>query len=224
MKRGHRILVAAVGVVLAGAAASEHVYRRLIEQRYRRVVESRRQLELQFGEMLAKNHQLERNLQGEQQRSEELSGALASIRSRLEEAVGRLANEMREVRELQMRLATKDQEAGQLQGELSMALQDRQAIAKSKTVPVQLDRIVVSNAGTPGLQGRVLSVHRDWNFVVLDLGWSAVRVGDTVSIFRNNQLLAKVRIERVQEGVCAATVLPEWETAQIEVNDLVRIL
>ena len=89
---------------------------------------------------------------------------------------------------------------------------------------MQLDRVVVSEAGTSSLQGRIMSVHRDWNFVVIDLGWGQVRIGDTVSIFRNSQLLAKARVERVQEGVCAATVLPGWETAEIQINDVASIL
>ena len=59
---------------------------------------------------------------------------------------------------------------------------------------------------------------------MIDLGWDAVRIGDTVSIVRNGQLLAKARIDRVQEGVSAATLLSDWETAEIHVNDLVRVL
>ena len=59
---------------------------------------------------------------------------------------------------------------------------------------------------------------------MISLGWDAVRIGDVVSIFRNDQLQAKAKIERVQEGVCAATVLPDWKTEAIQLNDLVRIL
>jgi hypothetical protein len=60
--------------------------------------------------------------------------------------------------------------------------------------------------------------------VVISLGWDAVRIGDVVSIFRGNQLQAKAKIERVQEGVCAATVLPDWKTDALELNDVARVL
>ena len=88
---------------------------------------------------------------------------------------------------------------------------------------MQLERIVVSRTDA-GLHGRVLSIDKNWNFVVVDLGWSAVGIGDTLSIYREEQLLAKARVERVQEGICAASLLPEWSTAEIRVNDQVRAL
>jgi hypothetical protein len=225
VNRGRQVLVGLVGMVLLGAAAGEHSYRRIIERRYHAAVEDRQQLELQFGEVLATHEQLADDLKNERQHSQELSEALASMRGQLEETGGRLTEQTQNVRELQMRLAAMQQQLDQLQGELAIALQERQdGATRQGSGPVQLERIVVSDAASSGLHGRVVSVHRNWNFVVIDLGWDAVRIGDTISIFRNDQLLAKARIDRVQEGICAATVLPEWETAEIRVNDLVRIL
>ena len=125
-----------------------------------------------------------------------------------------------------MRLAAIQQQMEQLQGELAATLETRPkaASADASSAPVRLERVVVSAGGAAGFQGRVLSVHQDWDFVVIDLGWNTVRVGDTVSIFRHNELLAKAKVERVQEAACAATVLPEWNAAEIRVNDLVRAL
>ena len=225
MSRERQVLLAVLGVVLIGAAAGEHIYRRTVERRYHEAVQGRQQLELRFGEILATHEQLNSDLTSERRRSKELSEALASVRGQLEEAVGRLSQESRTVRELQMRLAAMQQHMDQLQGELALTLQEGQGGAKSeKPGPVQLERVLVSDAGAPGLQGRVVSVHRDWRFVVINLGWDAVKIGDTVSIFRNDELLAKARVERVQEGICAATLLPEWETAEVRINDLVRVL
>ena len=99
----------------------------------------------------------------------------------------------------------------------------RQATTKPAD-PIELQRIVVSGETSPAFLGRIVSVHHDWDFVIIDLGWDAVKVGDTVSIIRGNQLLARARVDRVQEGVCAATVLPEWETESVRVNDTVQIL
>ena len=225
MTRERQVLVGILGAVLLAAATGEHLSRRMIERRYRGAMERQQQLELQFSSVLSTHEQLKQQLQREQRRSQELSDALTSARTQLEEAVGRLTQETQGVRELKMRLAAIQQQMEQLQGELAVTLQERQSEAASqKPSPVQLERIVVSDAGATGLQGRVLSVHQDWDFVVIDLGWDAVRIGDTVSIFRNDRLLAKARIERTQEGVSAAAVLPEWKTSEIQVNDLVRIL
>ena len=225
MTRGQQVLIVVGGVVLIGAVAWEHSARRLTERRYREVVDSRKHLELQYGEMLATHEQLKQDLNTERQRSNVLSESLTSMREQLEKTVARLTEETQTVRELHMRLAAMQQQLDQLQGELALSLQERQTeSARGEAGPVQLERIVVSDATASTLHGRILSIHPTWNFIVIDLGWDAVRIGDTVSIVRNDQLLAKARVELVQEGICAATILPEWEHADIQVNDLVRIL
>ena len=210
------------GLVLAGAIGAEEAARRGAEHRYLGAVEARRKLELQFGEVLATHGQLKERLGREQQRSQALSDELLAMRGKLEEAVGRLSDETKTVRQLQLRLAGMQQQLDQLQGELAVSAGSPASGAAS--APVQLERIVVSHAESPGTKGRVLSVHKNWNFIVIDLGWDAVHIGDTVSIFRNDQLLAKARVDRVQEGASAATLLPEWEQSDIRINDLVRIL
>ena len=225
MNNVRRVIIGSIGIIVVGIAAGEHVYRRVVQQRYRQLVESRRQLELRFGEVLATHEQLKQDLTQEQQRSKELTASLAEARAQLEEAVGRLAQETRSGRELQSHLSSVQGQMEQLQGELAVALQGHPGGSPAAAPnTVQLERVVVSDAAGTILSGRIVSIHKDWNFVVIDLGWDAVRIGDTVSIVRNGQLLAKARVERVQEGVCAATLLPEWETAEVEINDLVRVL
>ena len=226
MKAGRDILITVIGVGLLGGLIGEHLSHRRFERRYQEAVAVQRRVELQYREALATHGQLQRDLEHERQRAHELSDALASTRAQFEETVGRLAEETRSTSELKMRLASLQQQMEQLQGELAATLETRQkgASAEASPGPVRLERVVVSTAGAPGIQGRVLSVHQDWGFVVIDLGWNTVRVGDTVSIFRNNALLAKAKVERVQEGACAATLLPEWKAIEIRANDLVRVL
>ena len=225
MRRGRRILIALGGLALVGVGLREAIARRLIERRYHEAVEDRQRLELRVGEMLATHDRLKEDLQNEQQRSQGLSESLASTHGQLEEMTARLTEEHQAVRTLQVRVTSMQQQMDQLQGELALALQVRQRDAATQTPgPVQLERVVVTNGVSSSLRGRVVSVHREWDFIVINLGWDAVRVGDTVSIFRDDQLLAKARVDRVQEDVCAATVLPEWDAGTISVNDAVQIL
>lgn len=225
MSTPRRILIGILGGALVLATIGEHIGRRIAQHRYLDAMERRRQLEVQFAEVLATHRQLTANLAREQQRSKELSETVGSMRGQLEESVGQLAEERQTVRQLQVRLTSLQQQLDQLQGELSLALQ---SATESGTAgggnAVQLERVVVSDASGSTLAGRVLSVHRDWNFIVVDLGWDAVHVGDTLSIYRSDALLAKARVERVQEGVCAATILPEWETADVRINDQAKVL
>jgi len=220
-----QVVIAVVGVAAAGVVVWEEVARRVADRRYHAAVEDRRQLEQRVGEMLATHEQVKDELQQEQQRSQGFSDTLAAARGQLDEMTTRLSDETATVRKLQARLASMQEQMDRVQGELALALQERQqTAAASEAGPVQLERILVTGETPSGLHGRVLSVYRDWNFVVINLGWDVVRVGDTVSIVREGQLLAKARVERVQEGLCAATVLPEWNTGAININDAVQIL
>ena len=225
MNTGYRVFIVLGTVVLGGVATEEHVLRRIIERRYHESLEGRRQLELRVGEVLTTHAQVKQELQQERDRSTALSQELLAVRQHLEEAAGRLAEETRSARELQLRLAATQEQMTQLQGELALTQQDRQAASPSAgTAPVQLERVVVSSGDSVGLGGRVVSVHKDWNFVILDLGWDTVRAGDTVSILREGRVIAKARVDRVQQEICAATLLPGWETAEVHVNDLVKFL
>lgn len=222
--KAQQIVTAALGITLLGTAIGEHATRRGVERRYQEALQRQRHLELQLGEMVAVQEQLQGDVAKERQRSLALSEALTSTRDQLEDAVGHLAQESQTTRELTQRLAGIQAQMDQLQGELSLAIEQHAQQQAAQDGPVELQRIVVGRVGTDGLQGRVVSVHSDWEFVVIDLGWNAVNIGDTISIFRDDQLLARAKIERVQEAASVATVLPEWKSAKIQVNDLVRTL
>lgn len=225
MTTGRRALVAVLGIALAAAAAGEHVSRRMIERRYLQAVEARQQLELHVRGVFTAHHQLTSDLATERKRTHALSDAVAAKSAELDQALGRLAEESRTIRELEVRLRTHEQQMAQLQGELASALQRAQASAVlSPDAAVELERVMVSSDGAPSLQGRVVSVHPEWDFVVIDLGWDAVKIGDTISILRNEELLAKAKVERVQEGVSAAAIMPEWDAANIQVNDRAQLL
>jgi len=218
-----QILIGTLGAAIVLAAAAEHLGRRAVERRYRGAVADRQQLEQDVRGVLAAHDELTGELDRERERSRELSEALSAARAELEEAHASLADERRAARELEIQLASSQRQMEQLQGELAVSLEEARR-QPEPAGPVQLERVVVSDGRAPGLQGRVMSIHEDWGFIVVDLGWDTVRIGDTLSVVRGEALLAKARVERVQEGVCAATILPEWKAAQIQVNDLVRIL
>ncbi|MDP3702938.1 MAG: hypothetical protein Q8R78_00900 [Candidatus Omnitrophota bacterium] len=225
MTTARRALLAVLGFVLVAAAAGEHLSRRMIERRFHSALEARQQFERQVSGILATHQQLTNEVATQRQRNRELSDAIAAKGAELEQAVGRLSEESRTIRDLEQRLRTQEQQMAQLQGELSSALQRAQVSADAAPeAAVELERVMVSGAGTPSFQGRVISVHPEWNFVVVDLGWDAVKIGDTISILRNAVVLAKAKVERVQEDVSAVAVMPEWNAADIQVNDRAQLL
>jgi len=220
-----RVLLAVLGVAVAVTAIIEDLNRRMIQHRYRQAVEGREHLERQFSGILSTHQQLTNDLAAERQRTQALSEAIAAKSAELEHAVGRRTEEAKMIRELQQRIRIQEQQMAQLQAELADALQMAQAASSATpSAAVELERIMVSSDAASTLQGRVISVHPEWNFVVIDLGWDAVKIGDTVTIIRNEALMAKAKVERVQEGVSAAAIMPEWDAEKIRVNDRVRLL
>jgi hypothetical protein len=225
VKRAGYVLIIGVAVVLGGIAGFEHIARRILQRRFHQAVGAQQQAERKLQELVVVHDQLKAEWLQEQQRSTELSETLKEKQEELVVATSTLAEQAQTVRQLQSRLETMDRQMSQLQGELALALQQADTSRGDASGAVQLERVLIGTAsGQPGMSGRVVSVHEDWSFVVINLGWNAVRIGDLVSIFRNDQLLAKARVERVQEGVAAATILPEWEDNQVQVNDVVRVL
>ena len=225
MNRTFQVLAVVVSAAVTGVAVREHVIRRHFEQRYRDAVTARRQLEQRVEDIMANHERVKEELQVQQTRSQELSEALQTAQRQLEEASARIEEEQQNAHKLQVRLSSMQQQMEQLQGELSVALQERANETTAKgTGPVQLERIVVSDERMANSRGRVVSVHGQWNFIVVDLGWDSVKIGDTLAIFRNEQMTAKARIDRVQEGVCAATLLPGWTTDSVRVNDVAKAL
>jgi len=225
-KTTRRAIVIALGAGLFAVVVGEWMAWRRAESRYQHSLAAHRQLERQLGEVQTDRERLREALAGEQARIQQLSEAFSAKSQELQRVIDRLTEEETIVRELQEKLLVMQRQVEQLQGELALNLQERTASSPTgKTV--QLEKVVVAqptSTSPAGSQGRVLSVHPQWRFVVTDLGWDVVKIGDVISIYRNEQLLGKARIERVQEEVSAATLLPEWTETEIQINDVVRIL
>ena len=211
------------GVGLAAVIAGEVAVRTQIERRYEEALQSREQLALQVTELQTQRERLAASLAQEQQRLQGLAQELSAKDHELQRTLARLGEEGRTIEALEQQVGAMRRQMDLLQGELVLALQSRPGSASTSPQTVQLEKVVVTKpTSAHPSQGRVLSVHPDWKFVVFDLGWDYVRIGDVVSIYRRDQLLGKARVERVQEQAAAATLLPEWERTEIAVNDVVQ--
>ncbi|MCD4781502.1 MAG: DUF4407 domain-containing protein [Candidatus Omnitrophica bacterium] len=86
---------------------------------------------------------------------------------------------------------------------------------------VVLDRIVISqSAESP--EGRVLSVDRDTDFVIISIGKKdGVGIGNTLSVYRGKNYLGDIKVTRIQPSMSAADILPPFSSKLIRKNDLV---
>ncbi|GEM_PF-1232025 len=222
-----RIVLVGIVVGSVGSVVGFWGTHQQLRARYQASVVTQQHLQAQLKDVRQEYQRVAETLGSAQQHVGELTQTLAAKDTELERTVARLTQEERAIQELEGKLASAQRQVGLLQGELAANLEQRApGQTQANGAPVQLDRVIVTQPASTGLglEGRIVSVHPDWKFVVIDLGWDMVKVGDVVSIYRSNQFLGKARVERVQEQVCAATVLPDWKISDMQVNDAVRIL
>ena len=71
----------------------------------------------------------------------------------------------------------------------------------------------------PGLRGKVLAVDSKWNFIVIDAGSDVAKENGVVLIRRDDKLVGKARIVRVEAKRSFANLLPEWQQANYSVAE-----
>ena len=209
---------AALGLLAIGLAVARQI-------EHGRHLATKRQL----AQTIQAKQVVETKLSAEQQRSQQLAAALEVKTKEVDQVVKRLEAEAHTVQQLQGRLAQMESQINQLQGELVLAMRDREAFAQHgqggpKAGDVELEKIMVSARKSGPVGGKIIQVNTEWQFVVVDLGWDRLSVGDVLGVYRGEQLIAKIQVERVQEQVAAARVLPEYQTAEIVVEDRVTEL
>ena len=217
---------AIVGVVVLALAVMGFGIAWKAEQRKRAATEKTLSQTIQAKQIV------EARLSAEERRSQKLAEALEVKTKEVDQVVKRLEAEAKAVELLQGRLAQMEGQVSQLQAELVLSSRAREELAQR--IPAQaggglteLEKISVLVGPIGGLntsEGKIIQVNPDWQFVVVDLGWHTVNIGDVLGIYRGEQLIAKVKVERVQEQVAAASILPEYRTAEIAVNDRVAVL
>ena len=99
----------------------------------------------------------------------------------------------------------------------------------SYTKNVELSPIVVTSntmagstvPGTSLLNGTVVSINDDNNFVIVDLGQkSGINLGDNLSVYRNSKYIARLEVIQVRKGISAADIKDQW--SRIAIGDIVR--
>jgi hypothetical protein len=85
---------------------------------------------------------------------------------------------------------------------------------------VELDKIVVNPQN--GTKGHILTVDKDAEFVVFNLGANqGVKSDDTLSVYRGDQYLGDVKATRVQDEMSAADIIPPLSPEEVRKNDTV---
>jgi len=72
-----------------------------------------------------------------------------------------------------------------------------------------------------GLEGKIVALNRENNFVIIDLGENQeVKVGDSFQVFRGEKGVANITVIQTRQGISACDI--KKETEPIEIGDTVR--
>lgn len=91
---------------------------------------------------------------------------------------------------------------------------------------VELEKIVVTaDLPVSTVIGNILVVNKEFNFVVVDLGKKDdLKLGDILSVYRKDEFIGKVQVERLEREISVASILPDWEKTEFKENDVVKKL
>lgn len=100
-------------------------------------------------------------------------------------------------------------------------LQDQLQSANTEVQRVtQLLRNADKGTPIPGVSGKIETVNRTWNFVVLNVGDKDNVVRNAVLIvYRGNDYIGKVRVVSTEAHTAVADILPEWAKGDIQAGD-----
>lgn len=89
---------------------------------------------------------------------------------------------------------------------------------------VELEKIVVTaDPAVSIVTGNILVVNKEFGFVVVDLGRKDdLKLGDVLSVYRGTELIGKVQVERLEQEISIASLLPDWRKAEFKENDVVK--
>jgi len=100
---------------------------------------------------------------------------------------------------------------------------------------VELDKVVVTPEGAApaasapsapgGMQGQVVVVNREYDFIVMNLGRNqGLQIGQEFQVSRGEEVLGRVKVEKVYDELSAAAILPDSKKDSIREGDQVKAI
>ena len=157
---------------------------------------------------------------------------LVSVKNALEKSIVRLSQEKDKIEgklgKTETIIQSKIDEIWDIKDDLDRSIRESQSGVSSSEV--ELPPIVVSsngdamsfNTGTaPGFNGKVISINESNNFVIVDVGENkGVRLGDSLSVYRDSKYVARLEVIQVRKDISAADLKDQW--SKVRVGDIIR--
>ena len=171
---------------------------------------------------IAKEVELMRTIEAKRAVENKLTEAEKQITARDQQiklALDQLEREIAARKDLGVQLVTAVQE----KQNLTAQIEELTAKLPQSSKPIGLEKIVIKTS--PELKGKILSYNREHTFVAINLGsQSNLKLGDILSVYRDDLFIGKVQIEKLEETTSAAAILDPWKNVEFKENDMVKKL
>ena len=168
---------------------------------------------------IAKETELLRTVEAKKLVENKLTEAQKQIAARDEQiklTLDKLEKEVTARKDLEAQLVTVVKE------KQNLAMQIEELAAKPPK-NVELEKIVIKTSS--GLKGKILSYDKENAFVVTYLGsQNNLKLGDILSVCRDDVFIGRVQIEKFEGTSSAAVVLSPWKNVEFKENDVVKKL
>lgn len=145
--------------------------------------------------------------------------------------LGSLEKTQMQLDETKVKLEESIEELEQTNGKLA-DVQDQNKLLKVQLAKIKRDFGVAETAPgidpdtgelkqTPELEGKVVQVNKDWNFVILDLGSDEVKEDWEMLVARGDQLIATLHISKVMRDISIGEVMATGRVGDIKKDDRV---
>jgi chromosome segregation ATPase len=149
--------------------------------------------------------ELERRSANLQEKNETLNNQLSEMESMLKERISKTETLKQETQSK----------------ETAGALGTKKESVELSPIVVRPQKSSVSSQQIGALIGRVLAINRDNNFIIVDLGEdSGVKIGNTFTVYRQNQPIAEVMVIQTRKDISACDI--KKENAAIKLGDTVK--
>lgn len=182
------------------------------------------QLEVRLKEAQANIDSLAGTLEQEMKEKQEAQDQVQQLKSDMEQQKGlrasletKLLQAQKDAEKAQAQLKDVESKKAKLEArlkELEAEVQQAEAQPESQDQGVELGTIVVGSEGAgasaeqkaaASLEGKVLVVNKDYNFVVINLGSKdGVNAQDVFALYRGNKYIGDIKVEKIHESMSAA--------------------
>ncbi len=210
-----------------------------LEKERTELTQAKQTLEEQLTDLNRQADAVAEQLAQEKRAREALTTELAQVRREAGQFKNQLESERKEKQTVTEELSKAKQSYQALSNELTTLRQAKEALEKRVKEMLaarakEAEQIVVRPGGAARqpataqtavktMEGKVLVVNREFNFVVLNLGSKdGLKAGSRFNVLKGDKKIGTVEVERLYENMSAANVLEEEKKGQVQEGDSVR--